>query len=308
LSDEVNDNVTMAATTGVNDTISGVIDNPFDQDYYTFTVTEPMIMSMSKNIANYQVAILSADSNSNVYKISQKEEMYQFDAGTYYLLLYSTDGIYDANKTYGITLNKIADIADDDSSCCYMVNEPAKIVFQSDSNGNNMYVNGNEIDVSYKYYLNASNSYGLQVYDLVMENSESLRAKIYQDEFMFDDPELTAYFGMAMPDTVYYLGGTKGVGAKGNVLELSLYTIDQSGFYRIHCACTGAYQDDYMHQDLFFSRVYIDPNTGKLVDIAHINYFYDHASGANSMTSTRPYINYTKYYYPYADGNNPTSW
>ena len=44
----------MAATIGVNGTITGVIDNPFDLDYYKFTLTAPIIMSMSTTIGNYE--------------------------------------------------------------------------------------------------------------------------------------------------------------------------------------------------------------------------------------------------------------
>lgn len=76
--------------------------------------------------------------------------MYQFDAGKYCFIVYSKNGTYDVNQTYNIKLNKIADIAADSNSFYYMINEPSKIVFQSDPNGNNMYVNGHTIDVSFK--------------------------------------------------------------------------------------------------------------------------------------------------------------
>lgn len=308
LNNEVNDSISTAAGVGVNETIAGVIDSPFDQDCYTFTLKKPIIMNMSKNVGNYQFNFLNVDSKTKIYKISKKEEMYQFDAGTYCFIVYSKDGTYNESQKYNIKLNKIADIADDSNSFYYMVNEPAKIVFQSDPNGNNMYVNGNTIDIDYKYFADFSNSYGSQVYDIVMENSSNLRAKIYQDQFMFDDVETTIYYGMSMPDTVYYRGGSKGVGPAGNALELSLYSLDPVKFYRIHCVCSGAYAANRLYKDLNFATVFINPNTGKLVDIAHINYFYDYATGSNSMSFIRPNSGSTKYYYPYYNGEEPFTW
>ena len=218
----------------------------------------------------------------------------------------STDGTYNANSTYRIELNKIANIADNTSSFYYMVNEKAKIVFQSDPYGSNMYVNGNPIDISYSYNVDASNSAGSQRYNISMSTPSDLSAKIYQDQFMFEDYDTTVYYGMTMPDTVNYRGGSKGVGPTGNVLELSVYSANK--FYNIHCICSGAYAANNLYKDLNFVTVFINPNTGKLVDIQHINYFYEYATGSNSMSFTRPYSSYTKYYYPYYNGEEPFTW
>lgn len=140
-----------------------------------------------------------------------------------------------------------------------------------------------------------------------MSNSSNLRAKIYRNQFMFDDAETTIYYGMTMPDTVNYIRGSKGVGPTGNVLELSMYSLNSENFYKIHCICSGAYAANNLYKDLNFATVFINPNTGKLVDIQYINYFYDYATGSNSMTFTRPYSSYTKYYYPYYNGEEPTT-
>ncbi|SFG69266.1 hypothetical protein SAMN04487761_13821 [Lachnospiraceae bacterium C7] len=110
-----------------------------------------------------------------------------------------------------------------------------------------------------------------------------------------------------MPDTVNYIRGSKGVGPTGNVLELSMYSLNSENFYKIYCICSGAYAANNLYKDLNFATVFINPNTGKLVDIQYINYFYDYATGSNSMTFTRPYSSYTKYYYPYYNGEEPTT-
>lgn len=306
MSNEVNDTLSNAAAVSVNSTITGVIDNPYDQDYYTFTLTSPVLMSMTATTGEYEFGFLKVDGSGKIYKISKKEDMYQFDAGTYYFVVRSTDGTYDANSSYSIKLNKIVNIADDPNSFYYMVNEKAKIVFQSDANGGRMYVNGNPIDISYNYKVDASTSAGTQKYDITMSNAPDLRAKIYQNQFMFDDAEQTIYYGMTMPDAVNYIYGSKGVGPTGNALELSLYSTEN--FYKIHCRCTGAYASNNLYKDLNFVTVFINPDTGKLVDIEHINYFYEYASGSNSMSFTRPHSRDTKYYYPYYNGSEPTIW
>lgn len=303
---EANDTKVTAAEIGLNGTVDGVIDNPYDIDYYTFTISAPMITRMTTSVGDYTFLIIRPDSSTNIYKISQIEDLYQFDAGTYYLVVYSEDGTYDASTDYSIKLDKISDIGNNASSFCFMINEKAGIVFQSDVNGGNMYVNGNPIDISYSYNVDASNSYGTQRYNISIANPSDLRAKIYQDQFMFEDAETAIYYGMTMPDTVNYIRGSKGVGPTGNVLELSLYAEDS--FYDIHCVCTGSYAADYFYKDLNFVTVFINPNTGKLVDIEHINYFYEYASGSNSMTFTRPYSTATKYYYPYYNREEPDIW
>lgn len=305
---EVNDSTSSATNIGVNENVAGVIDSPYDMDYYTFSLDEPALMNMTWNALDYQVNFVMVDENSHIYLISDNDNLYQFSAGTYYIKVRSSQGNYSEADTYSISLNKIANIADNPYAFYYMVNDRANIIFQCDANGNNMYVNGNPIDVSYAYNVNASNSAGGQRYNITMTNSSSLRAKIYQNQFMYEDAELTSYMGMTMPDTVNYMWGTKGVGPTGNVLELSLYSLDPVKFYQIHCVCSGAYAANNFYRDLNFATVFIDPNTGRLVDIQNINYFYDIATGSNNMMFTRPYSTHTKYYYPYYDGNEPTSW
>lgn len=303
---EINDTKENATQIGVNIDINGFIDTPFDIDYYKFTISKPMIATLSADVLDYSFGMVN-DDTSKIYKISKKDDVYQFDAGTYYLVVYSKDNKYDSAKSYSIHLNKISDIAADSNSCCYMVNKRAGIVFQTDANGGNMYVNGNNIDIAYSYIVDASNSGGMQKYDISLTNPADMRAKIYQNEFVFDDAETTTRYGMLMPDAVYYFNGTKGVGPSGNVLELSLYSSKEK-FYKIHCSCSGSYANNTYNKDLNFVTVFIDPNTGKLVDIEHINYFYEYLGGSNSMTFTRPYSSDTKYYYQYYNSEEPTEW
>ena len=54
--------------------------------------------------------------------------------------------------------------------------------------------------------------------------------------------------------------------------------------------------------------MYFYSNTGKLVDIQRINYFYDFAAGSNNMSFVRTHSFRTKYYYPYYNGEEPRTW
>ena len=307
ITNEVNDSTSDATTIGTNTTVTGKIDSPYDYDYYTLELASPIIMEFTKNIGSYGFDFINVDSNAHIYKISNTYDYYQLDAGQYCFRVYSSNGNYDANNNYSITLNKIANISSNANATCYMINKMANIVFQSDVNGGNMYVNGHAIDISYSYYSNASNSAGTQIYDISMTTPTDLKAKIYQDQFMFEDPDDAIYYGMTMPDAVYYMNGTKGLGPNNiHALELSVYS--NTNFYHIHCNCSGAYAANNMYKDVNFVTVFINPNTGTLVDIEHINYFYEYATGSNSMTFTRPYGTHTKYLYPYYNGEEPTTW
>ena len=58
--------------------------------------------------------IFSWNSSAGISSFSI-EELYQFEAGTYYIE-YSSDGSYNGNTPYYINLNKISNITDDANS------------------------------------------------------------------------------------------------------------------------------------------------------------------------------------------------
>ncbi|SDA47726.1 hypothetical protein SAMN02910275_00688 [Butyrivibrio sp. INlla18] len=304
---EINDAVDNASSIGLNETISGKIDSPYDIDYYVFSVDSSAIISIPMDTLDYEANIASLDSTSHAYHISNVDPIYEFTPGTYCIYIFSSTGKYSSSDTYTITTNKIANVADNSKAFYFMVNDAANIVFQCDSTGGNMYVNSHPIDVSYSFKGSASDSTGRREYDISMTNDSVIKAKIFQDQFT-DDAEKSVYLGMDMPDTVEYMWGTKGTGVTGNLLDLSIYSTLPVRFYHIHCICTGAYKDYKFWQDLNFATVFIDPNTGKLVDIYHINYLYDIAASSDNMKFFRPYSKNTKYYYPYYNGKEPEQW
>lgn len=68
------------------------------------TISSPIITGLTTNVGDYTFGIIKADSSTSIYKISQKEDLYQFDAGTYYLVVYSADGAYSTTTSYHIML------------------------------------------------------------------------------------------------------------------------------------------------------------------------------------------------------------
>lgn len=310
---EPNDTLSTAATVGINSTVTGIIDTPFDMDYYKFTLESPVIMNISVDVGGYQYDILDVDPNADIYKISTKENLYRLSAGTHYFRVYSKDHTYDSSKTYTLTFNKIANIANDPVSTLFMVNESAKIVFQSDANGKHMYVNGNEVDIGFTYNEDFSTSAGSRVYNISLTHVDSLRAILFSREAAdMNQDSLTSKDDtyVDIPTTVFYESGTKGTGEKNlNVLQLSLVSDKGDEFYGINCYCTGAYINDYMLENLTWATIFINPNTGKTIDIYYYNYFYDKIGGAqNKLKFTVEEKRNCKHLYAYKDGYYPEEW
>lgn len=279
---EPNDSIATATNISFDTNVSGVIDNPSDVDFYTFTITNPVVMSYSISTSdNYKLAYATQSGTSAAaYSI---DDLLELMPGTYYFGVYSPNGNYSATSTYTLNFKKISDLANDTSANLLGVSVKAGIVFQSNSTGSKCYVNGNPIDISYSYDKQLSNSAGSQSYKITIEDRDDVVANLQE--------------GVFEPSAVHYLNSTRpnlNVGSKP-VLELTFTS--STDFYKIHCTCSGAYKENSLWQDLKYVTVLIDPDTGKLVDISDFNYFYDFAPvGSNSLTFTRPYTmiyNYT---------------
>lgn len=304
---EPNDTLSTAATVGVNSTVTGIIDTPFDMDYYKFTLESPVIMNISVDVGEYQYDVLDVDPNADIYKISTKENLYRLSAGTHYFRVYSTDHTYDSSKTYTLTFNKIANIANDPVSTLFMVNESAKIVFQSDANGKHMYVNGNEVDLGYTYNDDLSTPEGYRVRNVCLIHVDALRAIIFGREASEMNKVIANSF-VDIPTTVFYESGTKGTGEENlNVLQLSVINEGKEEFYKLNCFCSGKYQLEYMLENLNWATVFINPDTGRVIDICSFSYFYEYVGLDKLKYSTDEKKN-CKYLYSYKDGNYPEEW
>lgn len=275
---EVNDTTATATDITFNNGLVGVIDNPFDIDYYKVSVTKPTIMKYSISSSNGYSLLYATKSGGSaaIYSIGSGANTVKIMPGTYYFAVISENDTYSSSSTYTINFNKVAEMSSDSSANIIGLSENAGIVFQTNSSGSVCYVNGNEIDISYSYVQNLSNSAGSQSYNIAIQDRDDVYAYIGD--------------GVYEPSAVYYHNSTRpAMHVSGrSALELTYYS--DSNFYSIHCRCTGAYSMNNLWQDFKVVTVLIDPGTGKLIDIVEYNYYYDFAPvGSNSITITRPY-------------------
>ena len=322
---EPNDSLDTAAEVDANSTVTGIIDSPFDTDIYKITLNSPVVMRITVDVGDYKYDVLAIDENARMFKISQKEDLYRLEAGTHYFRVQSRDYTYDIDRTYSIKFDKIANVSADPKATVYMVNEPTKIVFQCSVAGDHMYVNGNEIDIYYYYTRDRSTSQGSRRYSISMLNVDSLRAVIYEKDMIALNEDLAKKYlpthaiptpignaQIQMPTSVFYRGGSAGTGeTELHVLQLSLVSDqeDDECFYRFNCYCTGAFIDEYLCTNLNWGTVFINPNTGKAIDIYYFNYLYDLIGGtANKLSFLSTHMTKSRYLYPYYDGKDPEEW
>lgn len=291
---EINDNLSSATLISFDTDIKGIIDTPYDYDYYKFTVTSGTVLKYSiSNTADYVLAYEGGvGDGAAAYAVDGN--MIRVLPGTYYFVVYSPNSSYSSETPYTIQFDYIANASSDSNAYYMSFSENAGIVFQADPNGQNCYVNGNKIDFSYSYVKSLSNSAGSQNYNIQLTPRSDLRVKMFQTEFS-QTPELQ----QVIPDVAHYHSSTF-TSYSGPVLTLSLYSANNP-FYTIHNLCSGAYSGNTLWQDLRYVNVFINPNTGKVVDIEWFNYFYE--VGSHSIMYYRPYS--MKYYYPYYNGQEP---
>lgn len=284
---EVNDYVDSAAEVSLNTNITGVIDNPGDWDYYKFTVSKPTILRYSISTTNGYTLGYAGTTGSTPVIIDGT--LIKVQPGAYYFAVYSADGTYSSSSTYTINFKKIGEYVDESIVPLRAIDETAGIVFQTNLLGTDCYVNGNPIDISYEYSYSASNSEGIQSYNITLSKLDGVHCQIWNEETQG-------------PDVVYYHSSTKpyrNVGSK-YLLRLMFYADEKVKFYRIMCRGTGAYLENTLFLDPNYAIVLIDPDTGKLVDITEFNYFYDFAAGSNSITTSGRHdltFNYSLYDY-----------
>lgn len=67
--------------------------------------------------------------------------------------------------------------------------------------------------------------------------------------------------------------------------------------------------DEYFCTNLNWGTVFINPNTGKAIDIYYFNYLYDLIGGtANKLSFISKHMTDSRYLYPYYDGKEPKEW
>lgn len=263
----------------------GIIDSPYDVDYYKLSVERAYIMNYSITSTNGYSMLLAGKSgdNAGIFKVADGSGNMLIMPGTYYFKVLSSDQKYSLTATYNINFRTVYTLAADSSANVIGVCNETGIVFQTNITGSVYYVNGNPININYSYLDRSINSGGSQSYNISITD----RSDVYV--FLLDDvPE---------PSIIYYRNSTKpamNVGSKA-ALELSFFSKDD--FYNIHCVCTGAYVENHLWEEFNFVTVIIDPATGGLIDIEEYNYFYQYAQGSNSLSFTKPYPDLKLYKY-----------
>lgn len=270
IENEPNEVIGTASTSTLGSTMSGVIDNPYDVDYYKLVLTSAVRMKYSFSTSeNYEMIV---GSNDGKVLSLPTAGTYKFLPGTYYFKVSSKDMSYSPTQGYTISTTKLGDMASDSNANILGICEKANIYYETNFLTVH-YVNGHVIDPSYSYIQNLSNSAGGQSYNMTIDKSRV--ASVVQS-------------GVYEPDIIYYISSTRPAMSVGSKYVLSL-TFTGNNLYRIHNYCTGAYSMNNFSEDFNAVNVLIDPATGKLVDILEFNYYYDFAPvGTNKILFTRP--------------------
>jgi len=282
---EMNDTQATATTIPLNASIVGVIDHPNDIDYYKFTLTKRTAIKRSFTTTNgYTFGLIhTTGAQTNV---ANTTDIQILEPGTYTYVVFSSNGSYSSNSTYTINFKVIADGLVSTSSAPFLaINEPAGIVFQTNSSGSVFYVNGYPIDYSYSYEYSNSNASGSQNFNIKINTRSDVRVVLQ---------------GIYGPSVVNYQSSNRAYRYVPSKPLLALtFTSDPvlSPFYLIQCVATGAYANNHLWADFKSVLVLIDPATGLLVDIEQYNYWYDFIGGSNKLnysTNFSTIYNYNK--------------
>ncbi|MBD5532294.1 MAG: hypothetical protein HDQ98_08840 [Lachnospiraceae bacterium] len=274
---EINDTMATATTVSFSSNVIGVIDSPYDIDYYKFTVATPTIIQYSISSSNGYSLLYAGKSGSSsaIYTVNSSTKSYKLMPGTYYFAVLSENGSYSATSTYTVNFKKVGAMSGDSLVTLVGISEDAGFVYETNSIGSINYVNGNPVDISYSYKENLSNSAGAQTYDISIDTNVRVYAVLSD---------------LYEPVAVHYFGSTKPAMSVGSRPALMLTFYGEKDFYHINCTGTGAYKMNTLWEDFSAVTVLIDPSTGKLIDIVEFNYYYDFAPvGTNFITYTNSY-------------------
>ena len=288
---EINDTEDTATVIQFNSDFVGVIDNPYDYDYYTFTLDKPTIVRYSINSGeDYKLSYAGSTGDAPIVIDDTLIKMY---AGTYTFVVYSPSFSHSTSSSYVVRFNKVGEFADESIVPFRAINEKAGVVFQTNFEGTICYVNGHLIDISYQFdYQNYYDPKNGQNYHISLKNIPGVKCQIWPE---YDEG----------PSVVYYHSSTKPAKRVGSkpLLSLMYFRNDPNvHFYTIQCVGSGIHKDDTLWEDLGYVIVFVDPDDGKLVDIMEYNYFYQFASGTNDISFSNNYggrmiFNYSKFDY-----------
>lgn len=268
--------------------LKAVLDSPYDIDYYKLTLSKASAVRFEINTSKNYIIKYCGGNKIDVIK----NNLYTLDEGTHYFMVRSVDGSYSSTHGYSLYITTIAPVSTDRSADCFAVCDRANVVFQFRRDRSKYYVNGNEIDFSYSYKRSTSSV----DYDISMKQTSNFEVCLVETDGTSQPLENQ----QTIPDIIR-ISSSSLTGIKDKyVLMLSVHDWT-TPCYSIHVRGRGNSSDMTLWKDLNLANVYIDPDTGKVIDIAWYNYFYDYLNYKFSFS--RPYP--TKYYYPYWNGEDP---
>lgn len=283
---EVNDFIDTAAEVSLSQNVIGVIDSPYDVDYYSFTVSKPTILRYTISTEKGYSLVYAGKSGSQSSAIVIDGTLIKVQPGTYCFAVYSSEQAYSVSDTYTVNFKKVGEFVSENLVPLRAICEEAGVVFQTNYTGTSYYVNGNCIKIDYRYSYSSNTADGSQNYNITLTDGDNVYCQVWHEQIQ--GPEVVEYIGSTRPNKV--------VESKP-LLQLMFYNLDKTPFYNISCVGTGAYAANTLSKQPDYVIVQIDPDDGVLVDIAEYNYFYQWAQGSNYISYFQPYTMIFNYNY-----------
>lgn len=266
---EMNDSIVTAYSLGVNVAATGVIDNPFDYDYYKITVSNPAVIQVQFQTVNgYVLSYVGSEGDSQIMSSIGSTTYTRVEPGTYYFMVHANDNTYaySSTATYQFAINKIANLSGVQGQNIVSIAGVQKIVFESNDSGTVSYVNGHVLN-DFFYYGDFS-------------GNNNMHIEIYDDTGEFVD------FSQGI-SIVHYYSSTKPYAINVNnkpVIELTLKN-NNGAFYEIDCHPSGSIYNMTRYDD--HVTVLIDPDSGVVIDITNYNYWYQYVGGSHYINIGR---------------------
>ncbi len=273
---EINDTSSNAYNLSLDEVITGVIDNPFDTDYYSVTIEQPCLVQVNfYNTNSYNCNWINTIGSTTGLEGLEGTQYIKAQPGTYYFaVIPGTNRAYSSDSEYNFSVTKVANLSGDADVSIVAIDSETKMVIESDHSGHKNYINGNLIDINYSYFNESGYGSDYNWCKIQIDHKESIRMN-FEDNFC----------------PVFYQSSTmpaKQIDGKP-VLQVTFTTDGLSdatsyrNFYSINCWGRGEYSGDTWYQNYMWCTVFIDPDSGKLVDIPEINYFYNISDKMHSI-------------------------
>jgi len=259
---EINDGLSIATPVSSNEfTVNGIIDNPFDYDFYKFTLTGTRMstFNFSKPTGtNYQLYLFL--NGTSVYQLDSGVQ-YNIPAGTHYIVVFSQDNTHSNSSFYTVKLTSQIFIP---GLATYLSTSNGINTMQMTSDGKTFYVNGNLINFTWSYTGRVNNSAGyINTYMNLYQKSTQYVAMVESDLYPINNDGQLPYFAN-------YTTTFEGGGSAHPALILTLVGTD----FTVNRYAGGAYANEAISYSVPYTQVVINVNTGRIIDVTFYNFYY----------------------------------